>query len=45
LRDFEGNPSKGTILRGLKGGPLELNMLAKKTIRPALRNRENYPDP
>ena len=45
LRDSEGNPSKGPILRGVKGGPLELNMLAKQVIRPALRNRENYRDP
>jgi len=45
LRDIEGNPSNGPILRGVKGGPLELNMLAKRVIRPALRNRENYRDP
>ena len=35
-------PADGPILRGVKGGPLELNMLAKRVIRPALRNRENY---
>ena len=45
LRDVEGNPSKGPILRGVKGGALELNMLAKQVMRPALRNRENYRDP
>ena len=33
------------ILRGVKGGPLDLNMLVKRVIRPALRNRENYRDP
>ena len=42
LREAEGNPANGPILRGVKGGPLELNMLAKRVIRPALRNRENY---
>jgi integrase len=42
LRKAEGNPADGPILRGVKGGPLELNMLAKRVIQPALRNRENY---
>ena len=28
----------------MKGGPLDLNMLAKRAIRPALRNRKNYRD-
>jgi integrase len=42
LRKAEGNPADGPIPRGVKGGPLELNMLAKRVIRPALRNRENY---
>jgi integrase len=42
LRKAECNPADGPILRGVKGGPLELNMLAKRVIRPALRNRENY---
>ena len=42
LREAEGNPADGPILRGVKGGPLELNMLAKRVIRPALSNRENY---
>ena len=40
LRD----PANGPILRGVKGGPLDLNMLAKQVIRPALRNRKNYRD-
>jgi hypothetical protein len=44
LRQTECNPAKGPILRGVKGGPLDLNMLAKRVIRPALRNRENYRD-
>ncbi len=45
LREIEGNPAKGPILRGVKGRPLDLNMLAKRVIRPALRNPENYRDP
>ena len=44
LREAEGNPQVGPILRGVKGKPLDLNMLAKKAIRPALRDRENYRD-
>jgi len=44
LRQIERNPAKGPILRGVKGGPLDLNMLAKRGIRPALRNRKNYRD-
>jgi integrase len=44
LREAEGNPENGPILRGEKGKPLDLNMLAKRIIRPALRNRENYRD-
>ena len=44
LREVEGNPRNGPILRGAKGKPLDLNMLAKRVIRPALRNRENYRD-
>ena len=44
LREAEGNPTSGPILRGVKGGPLDLNMLAKQVIRPALRNRKNYRD-
>lgn len=44
LRETEGNPANGPIMRGVKGGPLDLNMLAKQVIRPALRNRKNYRD-
>jgi integrase len=44
LHQIERNPAKGPILRGVKGGPLDLNMLAKRGIRPALRNRKNYRD-
>jgi integrase len=44
LREAEGNPQVGPILRGVKGKPLDLNRLAKRVIRPALRNRENYRD-
>lgn len=44
LRKTEGNPGNGPILRGTKGGPLELNMLAKRIIRPALCNPKNYRD-
>jgi len=44
LREVEGNPRNGPILRGAKGKPLDLNMLAKRVIRPGLRNRENYRD-
>jgi integrase len=42
LRRTEGNPANGPILRGEKGRPLNLDMLAKRVIRPALRNRMNY---
>jgi integrase len=44
LLETEGNPANGPILRGVKGKPLDLNMLAKRVIRPALHNRENYRD-
>ena len=44
LREAEANPTNGPILRGVKGGPLDLNMLAKGVVRPALRNRRNYRD-
>jgi integrase len=44
LRETEGNPPNGPIMRGVKGGPLDLNMLAKQVIRPALRNLKNYRD-
>jgi integrase len=42
LRAAEGNPRSGPILRGVKGKPLSLDMLARVVIRPALRNRANY---
>lgn len=45
LRETEGNPANGPILRGVKAGPLDVNMLAKRVIRPALRNPKNYRDP
>ena len=45
LRAAEGNPENGPILRSLKGKPLNLNMLAREVIRPALRNQKNYRDP
>jgi len=45
LREVEGNPANGPILRGVKGKPLNLDMVAKRVIRPTLRNRENYRDP
>jgi hypothetical protein len=47
LREVEGNPANGPILRGLKLSkdgkpkPLNLNALAR-VIRAALLNRENY---
>jgi integrase len=44
LLETEGNPANGPILRGVKGKPLDLNMMAKRVIRPALHNRENYRD-
>lgn len=51
LRETEGNPEKGPILRGVKlsedgkAKPLNLDMLAREVIRPALRNPRNYRDP
>ncbi|HKV23143.1 MAG TPA: site-specific integrase [Candidatus Acidoferrum sp.] len=42
LRAEEGKPGSGPILRGVKGKPLSLDMLARIVIRPALRNRANY---
>jgi integrase len=45
LRAVEGNPQNGSILRGVLGRPLDLNMIAKRLIMPALRNPENYPSP
>jgi integrase len=44
LRAAEGNPGSGPILRGVKGKPLSLDMLAHVVIRPALRaNYRNGP--
>lgn len=45
LREAESNPSSGPILRGMKGKPLNLDMLAKRVIRPALRSPANYRTP
>jgi len=42
LRAREGKPDSGPILRGVKGKPLSLDMLARVLIRPVLRNRANY---
>jgi integrase len=43
LRNAEGNPVDGPILRGMLGGkPLNLDMLAREVILPAVRNPENY---
>jgi integrase len=43
LRKAEGNPADGPILRGLLAGkPLNLDMLAREVILPAVRNPENY---
>jgi integrase len=42
LRAADGNPRCGPILRGMKGKPLSLDMLAHVAIRPALRSRANY---
>ena len=42
LRNLEGNPQSGPILRGLSGKPLSLDMLAREVIIPAVRNPENY---
>jgi len=44
LREADCKPANSPILRGVKGGPLDLNMLAKRVIRPALRNPKNYRD-
>lgn len=37
LREAEGSPEKGPILRGRSGRPLDLNTLAKREIIPTLR--------
>lgn len=42
LRAAEDKPDSGPILRGVKGKPLSLDMLARVVIRPALCNRANY---
>jgi len=43
LRTLEGDPQTGPILRGmLKGEPLNLDMLAREVIKPAVLNPENY---
>jgi len=43
LRNADGNPEVGPILRGVFGGkPLNLDMLAREVILPAVRNPENY---
>jgi hypothetical protein len=44
LREVDGNPQNGPILRSVKGRPLSLDMLARVVIRPALRNAANYRD-
>jgi integrase len=38
LRQSEGNPLTGPILRGVKGGPLNLDSLAKDCVMPTLRS-------
>src|SRR5262249_19992136 len=45
LRALEGNPQTGSILQGMSGKPLNLEMLAREVIMPAVRNPENYPSP
>jgi integrase len=45
LRSIDGEPESGLILRGVSGGPLNLEMLAKRTIVPALCNPDNYASP
>lgn len=45
LRELEGNPKSGPILRGVLGKPLNLDMIAKRVIMPALRTPENYSSP
>jgi len=42
LRCLEDNPTSGPILRGVCGKPLNLDMLAREIILPAVRNPENY---
>lgn len=38
LRQADGNPSSGPILRGPSGKPLDLDNLAERVVRPVLRN-------
>jgi integrase len=45
LHKLEGKPEQGPILRGESGKPLNLDMLAREVIKPALGNPENYPTP
>jgi integrase len=45
LNTLEGCPAEGPILRGPKGNPLNLEMLAKRVIRPALNDKGNYRSP
>ena len=45
LRELEGKPENGPILRGVLGKPLNLDMIVKRVIMPALRNPENYATP
>ena len=42
LREADGNPVSGPILRGPSGKPLDLNSLAKREIIPALRRCSSY---
>jgi integrase len=42
LHCLEDNPTSGPILRGVCGKPLNLDMLAREVIVPAVRNPENY---
>jgi hypothetical protein len=43
LREVDGNPSDGPILKGVLGGKLlNLDMLAREVILPAVRNPANY---
>jgi integrase len=42
LHNLEGNPANGPILRSVTGKALNLDMLANRSIVPALRNPENY---
>jgi integrase len=37
LRDADGNPESGPILRGPSGKPLDLNMLAKRDVIPTIQ--------